>query len=451
MRSMRVLLFIALFLAASIYGSTQCSIASNLTEGKLKNGLHYRIYKKSNIPIISVNIKIKAGSVFDERGKYGEAYVVGNSMENCDSPKYRADKLRFMFDKYGVESSISVSKGFITIKATATLENITPLFCLMHEILHSKFDEKGIEYVKRNTVNSIKALKNNKDYLSIHAAFTSLIQNSSYAHTSLGTIEGVKSLKRRDILNFYKKYFNARNMVISVSGGGFTKSDIIQNIEFYFSNISKGGEAKFPEVGFNSGFHLKDIVKPETKQSYIYFAFPGYRYGTNEYYASKILAYILGGGLDSYLMKDIRTKRGYAYSVFSFVYKLPKFSVFVIGLQTQNKFTLDAIREIFRDIKNYKAYITDDNLKLVKSHIKGSIPIGLELPQSIAESLSSGYFLNIKGLPWKYELKRIESVSLNDLERVAKELFSNTVSIGIVSYKDFSPEITSIANSYGFK
>ena len=427
------------------------SLASSLIEGKLKNGLHYRIYEKSNIPIISVNIKIKAGSVFDERGKYGEAYIVGNSLENCDSPKYKADRLRLIFDKYGVESSVSVSKGFITIRATATVENITPLFCLMHEILHSKFDEKGIEYVKRNTINSIKALKNNKDYLSIHAAFTSLIKNGSYAHTSLGTLKGVENIRRRDVLAFYKKFFNAQNMVISISGGGFTKDDIVQNIEFYFSNIPKGKKAEFPEVEFNSGLHLKDIVKPQTKQSYIYFAFPGYRYGTDEYYASKILAYILGGSLSSYLMKDIRTKRGYAYSVFSFVYKLPKYSVFVIGLQTQNKFTLNAIKEIFKDIRNYKAYITEENLKLVKSHMKGSIPIGLELPQSIAESLSSGYFLNVKGLPWEYELKRIESVSLKDLKRVAKGLFSKTVSIGIVSYKDFSPEVSSIANSYGFK
>ena len=446
MKVAKFLTFIVLFFWVSV-----ASFASSLIEGNLKNGLHYRIYEKSNIPIISVNIKIKAGSVFDEKGKYGEAYVVGNSLENCDSPKYKADRLRFIFDKYGVESSVSVSKGFITITATATLENITPLFCLMHEILHSKFDEKGIDYVKRNTINSIKALRNNKDYLSIHAAFTSLIKNGSYAHTSLGTLTGVRSVKRSDILSFYRRYFNAQNMVVSISGGGFTKDDIVQNIEFYFSNIVKGKEAEFPKVEFRRGLHLKDIVRPQTKQSYIYFAFPGYRYGTDGYYASKVLAYILGGSLDSYLMKDIRTKRGYAYSVFSFVYKLPKSSVFVIGLQTQNRFTLDAIREIFKDLRNYKAYITEENLKLVKLHMKGSIPIGLELPQSIAESLSSGYFLNVKGLPWEYELKRIQKVSLNDLKTVASKLFSNTVSIGIVSYKDFSKDIVSIANRYGFK
>ncbi len=439
-----LLLLIALSLPISSFGT-------NLIEGRLKNGLFYRIYEKSNIPIISVNIKIKAGSVFDEKGKYGEAYVVGKSLENCDSPKYKAERLRFIFDKYGVESSVSVSKGFITIKATASVENITPLFCLMHEILHSKFDKKGIEYVKRNTINSIKALKNNKDYLAIHAAFTSLIKNGSYSHTSLGTVNGVRNLKRKDIIAFYKKYFNANNMVISVSGGGFTKDDIIQNIKFYFSNIPAEKTARFPSVQFRKGLQLMDIVRPQTKQSYIYLVFPGFEHGSSEYYASRVLAYILGGNLDSYLMKDIRTSKGYAYSVFSFVYKLPRSSVFVIGLQTQNKFTLDAIKEIFKDIKNYKLYITEENLKLVKSHMRGSIPIGLELPQSIAESLSEGYFQNVKGLPWEYELKKINSVSLKELKIVAKKLFSKTVSIGIVSFKDFSSEIKSLANDYGFK
>ena len=427
------------------------SYASNLVEGTLKNGLAYRIFKKSNIPIISVNIKIKAGSVFDSNGKFGEAYVVANSLENCDSPKYKAERLRFLFDKYGVESSVSVNKGYITISATASNGNITPLFCLLNEILHSKFDIKGIEFVKRDTINSIKALENDKDYLAIHSAFVSLIGNKSYSHTSLGTLKGVKNLKRRDIVDFFKKYFRAKNMVISVSGNGFSSNTIIQNIRYYFSSLNGGYQVSFPKLKFNYGLHIKDIIRPQTKQSYIYFAFPSFDYGTREYYSAKLLAFILGGNLNSYLTKDIRTKHGYAYSVFSFVYRLPKKSLFVIGLQTQNKFTLNAIEEVFKDIKNYNAYITKKNLSLVKSYIEGSIPIGLQLPQSIANSLSDGYFSKIKGLPWQYNLKKINEVSIEDLKKAAKKLFSSNVSIGIVSFKDFSKKIKSIAESYGYR
>ncbi len=427
------------------------SYGNALVQGKLENGLVYKIYKKSKLPIISVNIKIKAGSVFDKKRKFGEAYIVGNAFENCDSPKYKADRLRLLFDKYGVESSVSVDKGYITITATALDKNRTPLFCLLHEILNSKFNESGIEYVKRNTVNSIKSLKNNKDYLAIHSAFVSLIKEKTYSHTSLGYINNIENVRRGDVTSFFKRYFNASNMVISISGGGFSNKNIEGEIKFYFSSIKKGKSEKFPSITFNKGLHVKDIVKLDTKQSYIYFVFPAFNYGTREYFASKLLAFILGGNLNSYLTKDIRTKRGYAYSVFSFVYKLPKKSVFVIGLQTQNKFTLKAVERVFLDIKNFSSYINKNNLRLSKEYMEGSIPIALQTPQSIANALSSGYFLDINGLPWKFNIEQIKIVSLEDLRRAALSIFSNTVSIGIVSYRNFTKPIKGIAKQYGYR
>ncbi len=426
------------------------SFGSTLIEGKLKNGIAYRIYKKSDLPIISVNIKIKAGSVFDRKRKFGEAYIVGNALENCNSPKYKADRLRFLFDRYGIESAISVNKGYITISATALNKNITPLFCLLHEILNSRFDKKGIDYVKRNTANSIKSLKSDKDYLAIHSAFVSLIRESTYNHTSLGTITGVRNVTRENVVNFFKKYFNASNMVISISGG-VSNNSVKKYIEFYFSSVKKGKKAKFPLIDFNRGLHIKDIIKPDTKQSYIYFVFPGFEYGTREYFASKLLAFILGGNLNSYLTKDIRTKHGYAYSVFSFVYRLPKKSVFVIGLQTQNKFTLNAIEEVFKDIKNFDSYATNENLKLSKDYAEGSIPIALQTPQAIANALSDGYFLDVKGLPWEFNVEQIKNVSLKNLKKTAESIFLNTVSIGIVSYRDFSKSIEGIAKKYGYR
>ena len=426
------------------------SFGSTLIEGKLKNGIAYRIYKKSDLPIISVNIKIKAGSVFDRKRKFGEAYIVGNALENCNSPKYKADRLRFLFDRYGIESAISVNKGYITISATALNKNITPLFCLLHEILNSRFDKKGIDYVKRNTANSIKSLKSDKDYLAIHSAFVSLIRESTYNHTSLGTITGVRNVTRENVVNFFKKYFNASNMVISISGG-VSNNSVNKYIEFYFSSVKKGKKAKFPLIDFNRGLHIKDIIKPDTKQSYIYFVFPGFEYGTREYFASKLLAFILGGNLNSYLTKDIRTKHGYAYSVFSFVYRLPKKSVFVIGLQTQNKFTLNAIEEVFKDIKNFDSYATNENLKLSKDYAEGSIPIALQTPQAIANALSDGYFLDVKGLPWEFNVEQIKNVSLKNLKKTAESIFLNTVSIGIVSYRDFSKSIEGIAKKYGYR
>ncbi len=444
---MRKLIFAVLFVILSL----QLSHASNLIEGKLKNGLAYRIYLKSNLPIVGVNIKVKAGSVFDPKGKFGLAYVVGHSLENCDTPMLTAEKLREMFDKYGIESSVRVSKGFIDINFVGLSENLDRIFCIINEIMNSKFDEKGIDFVRRDALNSVYSLKNDKDYLSIHAAFVGLIKQKSINHTSIGEISTLQKIKRDDVVRFFKTYFKPNNMVISISGGGFDPKEAIEEIELYFSKLKEGKNEEFEKPIFRKGLHISDIIKPQTKQSYIYFAFPSFGCCLKEYYATLILGRILGGGLDSVLMKDIRTKHGYAYSSFAFNYRLPKGGVFVIGLQTENKFTLKAIERVFTDIKGIDKFITPKSVALAKDYFSGSIPISLQRPEAIAAYLSDAYFKGINSLPWIHFEKKIKDISVDDVKSVAHKIFSGSVSIGIVSYKDFSQKIEEIARQYGYR
>ncbi len=444
--------FVSVFIVCLITLYAFVSYSSNLIEGKLKNGLAYRIYLKSDLPVVAVNLKIKAGSVFDPEGRFGLAYVVAHSLENCNTPMLTAEKLRIAFDKYGIKGSVGVSKGFIDINFVGLSENIDRIFCIINEFLHSKFDKAGIDFVKREAVNSLLSLKNDKDYLAIHSAFVGLIEQPSINHTSIGEIEDVKRIERRDVLRFFNTYFKPNNMVISVSGGGFDPQIVIDEMKFYFENRKGLRKPVFENPRFLKGLHVRNIVKPNTKQSYIYFAFPSFGCCSKEYYATIILAHILGGGLDSVLMKDIRTKHGYAYSAFAFNYELPKKGVFVVGLQTENRFTLSAIDRVFADIKDIDKFITAKRVKLAKDYFSGSIPVSLQNNQSIAVSLSNAYFNGIDELPWIHFEKSIDNITVEDVKKVASKIFnSGSLSIGVVSYKDLTTKIKSIAKKYGYR
>ena len=421
--------------------------AGNLYEGRLSNGLNYRIYKTNNLPIISVDIKIKAGSYFDK--KFGEANILANSLDSCATSKLTADEFRDMVDALGGRISSSASKQYIDITAKFPLSKADRMFCLLSQMFKSKFDKKNFDFVKREAADEIKSLQNDKDYLAIHSAFVNLLAQDAYSHTSLGTIKGIKSVTRKDVKAFFKRYFNTDNMVISVSGGKFKEQDIADMIKSHFSFLKRGKRASLAPVVFKKGLFVKDIIKKQAKQSYIYMAFPAFSSLDNRHYAAKILAFILGGNLDSVLAKDIRTKHGYAYSVFAFNYQMKKGGIFVIGLETQNVFTTYAVKRVFEDVKNIDSFITPKRVEDAKRYLVGRNEIALQSSLSVAGALSSSYMLNIRELPWEHFKKEIKRVSREDVVRVARQIFKN-VSIGIVSSKNYAKEIKQMAREYGY-
>ncbi len=441
---MKRIMFMVFILVMSVFSY---SYAGNFYVGQLPNGLHYRIYKTNDLPIISVDIKVKAGSYFDE--KFGEANVLANSLDSCATNKLTADEFRDMVDALGGRISSSASKQYIDIQAKFPLSKADRMFCLLSEMFKSKFDKKNFNFVKKENIDSIKSLQNDKDYLAIHAAFVNLLKQKSYSHTSLGTIKGVKSVTRRDAKTFFKRYFNTNNMVISVSGGKFKNREIANMIKNHFSFVKKGKRYTFKPVVFNKGLFVKDIIRKQAKQSYVYMAFPAFSASDSRHYAAKILAFILGGNLDSVLAKDVRTKHGYAYSVFAINYQMNKGGIFVIGFQTQNIFTTDAIKRVFEDIKNIDGFITEKRVEDAKRYLIGRNEIALQSSLSVAGALSSAYMLNVNTLPWVHFRKKIESVSKEDVIRTAKKIFGN-ISIGMVSNRNYQKEIRKMAKEYGY-
>jgi len=431
-----IILFVVLCFSHSAF-------AADYTQGELSNNLHYIIYKTAQLPIVSVNIKIKAGSYFDRIGKFGESYITAKALSECSTKHLSSDALKQKIDALGIEISTSSNKEFININAKSLSCNAEKMFYIISEMLHSKFDEKNLNFVKRDAINLIKSLQNDKDYLALHSSFTNLISQPEYYHTSVGLIKDIKKISKRDIESFYNRYFNAENMVVSVSGNGFKEKDIKHLLSRYFSFIKKGKVYNFKKLEFKKGKFFEDRVK-KVQQSYIYISYPSFGVNDKRHYAADVLAFILGGNLNSVLSKNVRTKHGYAYSVFSFNYKLSRGGLFVVGLQTQNKFTVDAIKEVFFDIKNIKKYLTKDRIKGAKTYLIGSKTISLQSSLNIANSFSSIYMMNINSIPWKYYKREIENVSRKDVLLVADKIFKSGISIGVVSDKNYKLRLKDI-------
>ena len=412
-----IFIFLALFFSINLF-------SKDIMIKKSSSGLIYSVYKV-NSRISAINVLIRAGSIYDPQGKYGLANFLASMLKKGGTLKYSSDKLFNSLDKYGIELFTSASKDFIKVGIKFINDYKTQALEIFTEILfHPAFNYNEFLAVKKEIIGQIKSLQNNNDYLAIHKGFLKLIKNSDFSHTTTGTIKDIKSITIKDLKNYYKKYFTPKNIIVSFCGD-FNENEVKNIIEknFSFNGRDKKFKAPLKKLKFTDKSE-KVFYKKPLKQSYIYILFPSQGYLGEDYYAIKVLSFILGGNLTSILPIKIRKEKGLAYSIFSTNYSTIEGGVFVIGLQTENKNREMAIKTILKVLDDLKGTgISNKMIENAKNFFEGSIYIGLQSTYALSSSISNGIFLGKSMPPWEYDLKMIKKVTKKQIDKLIREIF----------------------------
>ena len=164
-------------------------------------------------------------------------------------------------------------------------------------------------------------------------------------------------------------------------------------------------------------------IEKDLTQANIIFGNIGISRDNPDYYAVSVMNYILGGGgFSSRMMQSIRDKMGLAYDVHSFFAAYRETGFFQAGLQTKNETANTAVDEMIKEIEKMKTEaVSDEELSEAKAYLTGSFPRRLDTNRKIADFLASIEFYNL-GL--EYDKKYpdyINSVTKQDVLRVAKK------------------------------
>ena len=155
---------------------------------------------------------------------------------------------------------------------------------------------------------------NPRDFL-MEELFQMVFRNHALAHNIGGDNETVQKYKRKEIYDYYKKFYCANNLVISIcSDLDFdTIQGMIQNPTF------QGYKPKLCVTLTKMCPHnptiVYDVMKKMLEQVHLVMGFPICGITHPDNFALTILSTILGGGLSSRLYTDLRIKNGLSYNI----------------------------------------------------------------------------------------------------------------------------------------
>jgi zinc protease len=182
------------------------------------------------------------------------------------------------------------------------------------------------------------------------------------------------------------------------------------------------------------GLGHRVVVDLDVPQAVVTFGGPGIPRKDPDFMAAYIVNHILGGGsFSSRLYREVREKRGLAYSVYSQLVWLDHAAMLMGGTGTRAERAGDTVEIIEHEIRRLAdSGPTDEELTNAKSYLKGSYALGFDTSAKIAGQLVQ---IQLDELGIDYIDRRsalIDAVSIEDVRRASKRLLDSGLLVTVV-------------------
>jgi zinc protease len=389
----------------------------------LPNGITLLHSEKTGLPIVTVVVAIKAGSVVETAEKAGLANLTADLL-NEGTKKRSSKEISAAIEFVGGSLSTSGGADFITVSLSVLKKDVELGFDLLSDIiLNPAFSDDELQRRKTSIKNSIIQQKEEPGTIASKAFAEAVFGKHPYGRPAEGTEESLGRLTRADIVSFHQGYYVPNSTIMTVVGD-VSKSELKSLLEKYFMSW-QAREVKEVSLPLPDSAEKPKVIKIQKSltQANIILGHLGIRRDNPDYYAVSVMNYILGGGgFASRLMDNIRDNKGLAYDVHSSFPANKYGGSFQTELQTKNESANTAIEEVLKEIERISTEpVSDRELGDAKSYLTGSFPLRIDSNRKIAGFLTAVEYYGL-GLDYVDNYRKfIEAVTKDDILRVAKK------------------------------
>ena len=160
----------------------------------------------------------------------------------------------------------------------------------------------------------------------------------------------------------------------------------------------------------------------------------GYNLFHPKRYALALLSVILGGNMSSRLFIKVRERNGLAYSIHTSVDNSTDTGYLVTQAGIDHKNLEKSIKLILKEYKNLKdKKVSEKELQKAKDYLKGTTSLFLDSSDNQASFFALQELLEGVILSPEEKFKKIDEISVNDIQKTAEEIFlSENLNLAVI-------------------
>src|ERR1700761_3095803 len=392
----------------------------------LPNGLLVLTERMPHFRSVSMGVWIDSGSRDEAPEVNGIAHFIEHMVFKGTTTR-SAQQFAREVDAIGGNLDAFTGKETVCFNIKVLDENVPAALDLLSDlVLHPTFDPEDLAKEQGVILEEIKMDEDNPDYL-VHELFTrNFWPNDALGRPILGTAASVSSFNQQIVLSEYARRFTPPNMVFSAAGN-LDHDDFVAQVTVAFASLSASTGDKLQRTPAPTATpHITLKNKKSLEQVQFCLAVPALPVADEDRYAAYLLNSILGGGMSSRLFQSIREERGLAYSIYSELNPFRDTGSLAVYAGCSPDKVSEVLELTLAELTRIKQTpVSAEELDRARNQIKGNMVLGLESSSSRMSSLARqqmywGRFFSLDEIT-----AEIDRVTVEDLQRLANELFAS--------------------------
>ncbi len=368
----------------------------------LANHLEVNAVMWQQLPLVDFLIVIRDGNASDPERLPGLAQMTAALLKE-GSKKRNSAQLAEAIEYLGASFNVSTDADSMIISMHTLREHAEEALEIVAEVItQPAFSEAEFEKLRKRELDRLALQNRDPEFLAAREFYARLYGKHPYAHID-ATVDSIKAMKRKDIVDWYKKHVHPDNAFL-VAVGDLPPTRVHElaskTLSSWKAGTSTAKENKEPLAQTYPAREIIIIDRPESVQSVITMGNIALARNNPDYITLRVANQVLGGSASSRLFMDLREKRSLTYGAYSAVGSRQQSAPFLAHAAVRAEVTEEAVGAFVEHLERITtATATDDELVNAKRFLSDSFPLKIDTPDKIARLLAD---LRIYHLPDSY-------------------------------------------------
>lgn len=430
----RLALIVATCFAMMPLASAPSHAAAKIQHLISPGGIEAWFVQDATVPLIAMEYAFGGGATQDPAGKSGVGNMVADLLDE-GSGDLDSKTFHERLDRRAIELSFSSSRDNFRGSLRMLRDNRDEAFDLLRMALTSpRFEGTDVERIRAQILSGLRRETSNPSALASRKFLEVAFGDHPYGRAANGTLESVPKIDVADLKDYVRRVLAKDTLRVAVVGD-VDPATLGKLLDKTFGGLpAKASLTPVPDVEAAKPPE-RAFIPLDVPQTVVTFGGPGVKRNDPNFMAAYVVNHILGGGsMSSRLYKEVREKRGLAYSVYQSLLWINHSAIFIGNTGTRADRAGETVDAINKEIRRMaEDGPTQQELDEAKSYLKGSQMLALDTSSKLASALLQ---YQLDKLPIDYIEKRnaiVDAVTLDDAKKAARRLWGQgllTVIVG---------------------
>lgn len=389
----------------------------------MQNGLRIVTENLPGTKAVTVLVLVGAGGRYETNELRGISHFLEHMFFKGASRYKSTKEVSEAIDSVGGVFNAFTGKEYAGYYVKVAGENLEVAVDVLSDMLvNSKFKQEEIEKERGVILEEYNMYQDTPMY-QIGWDFERLIfGDQALGWDQIGTKELINSVGHDDFMDYFGKLYTADNTVIAVVGD-VDHGEVADMISSYFAMDADEKAFEWKDVEDIDGGQVS-LREKKTEQAHIAVGFSGLAETHEDHWTLRVLSVLLGGNMSSRMFLGVREAKGLAYYISTSTDNYQDGGAIVTNAGVDLKRIDEAITGVVEEYRKVRdEEIPEAEVAKAKAYLKGKMILNLEDSEEFAHLLAKYELLQGSAKTPEELIKKIDKVKVEDVKRLAGELF----------------------------